>query len=576
MTILTALKAAQTLHDVAHLFNITPAQFAYTLYKLTPEQKYETFEIPKKGGGVRTIHAPRGKIKELQRRLADILYDCLDELQNAQPRKPLSHGFRKSLSIITNAQRHHNRRYVLNLDLEDFFPTFNFGRVRGFFIKDKSFELSEKVATILAQIACRDGALPQGSPCSPIISEMIGHILDVRLAGFAKKHKVTYSRYADDLTFSTNQKAFPAALATGGTAPDDPWLLGASLVKEIERAKFTINHAKTRMQVQASRQMVTGLTVNAKVNVPKNYWRGIRSMCHALYRTGCYHRPFTTQAEKEKAPELITSLLPLAGMLSHVQHVKRKSRVSPGKGLQFGHKDQDDFWFYYYFVALQRPLIVTEGKTDSVYLRNAITHLPTFQPALGQKTADGFEYRVGFFNYENQAHNLVRLTGGIGQLAAFMAGYKSRLKRYAHKPFAAPVIILIDNDSALSADLTNSLAKHFGVTVNLTTKADFYHLTDNLYLVKTPEVGPKGVSCIEDLFDAATLALPLGGKVFHPEGKGFDTAKHIGKAPFAKKVIGPAAGSISWAGFSPLLGRIEAVLKHYTPPTPAAPTYTTP
>jgi len=91
----------------------------------------------------------------------------------------------------------------------------------------------------------------------------------------------------------------------------------------------------------------------------------------------------------------------------------------------------------------------------------------------------------------------------------------------------------------------------------------FHHLTDNLYLVKTPEHGPSGVSCIESLFDKTTLDLPLNGKTFQPDGKKFDKDKHIGKVYFAKKVIGPAAGTIDWTGFNPLLKRIEAVLKHH-------------
>ena len=79
----------------------------------------------------------------------------------------MSHGFRRHYSIITNARRHKRRRYVLNLDLQDFFPSFSFGRVRGFFIHNNSFKLNEKVATIIAQIACHENVLPQGSPCSP-------------------------------------------------------------------------------------------------------------------------------------------------------------------------------------------------------------------------------------------------------------------------------------------------------------------------------------------------------------------------------------------------------------------------
>ena len=94
--------------------------------------------------------------------MANALYACRDEIDADSRRRSLSHGFRRKHSIITNARRHKRRRYVLNLDLRDFFPTFNFGRVRGFFIHNNSFKLHEKVATIIAQIACFENALPRG------------------------------------------------------------------------------------------------------------------------------------------------------------------------------------------------------------------------------------------------------------------------------------------------------------------------------------------------------------------------------------------------------------------------------
>ena len=102
---------------------------------------------------------------------------------------------------------------MFNLDIEDYFPSFNFGRVRGFFIRNRHFGLHPSAATLIAQIACFENRLPQGSPCSPVIADLISHLLDVKLAQLAKQHGATYSRYADDLTFSTRKKDFPDALA---------------------------------------------------------------------------------------------------------------------------------------------------------------------------------------------------------------------------------------------------------------------------------------------------------------------------------------------------------------------------
>jgi RNA-directed DNA polymerase len=204
------LRAAKSLSDLAILLNFTPKGLGYVLYKTPANARYRIFDIPKSGGGVRTIQAPQPQLRLLQSRLADVLVDCSDEIEAKTPdRRLVTHGFQKGRSILTNAKAHRKRRYVLNLDLKDFFGTINFGRVRGFFIADRNFTLDPKVATVIAQIACHDNALPQGAPSSPAISNLIGHILDARLIRLARDCDCTYTRYVDDLTFSTNRRDFP-------------------------------------------------------------------------------------------------------------------------------------------------------------------------------------------------------------------------------------------------------------------------------------------------------------------------------------------------------------------------------
>jgi RNA-directed DNA polymerase len=190
LSTLSALRAAKTRYDVAALLNYKPSAVSFIVYKIPKAAKYTTFDIKKKGGGERRIDAPIPKLKALQKRLADILYECLREIEESNKRKnKLSHAFRKGYSIITNAKAHKSRRYVLNLDLQNFFPSLNFGRVRGFFLKNNQFKLAEPVATLLAQIACNDGVLPQGSPCSPILSELLTHFLDMRLVRLAERNR---------------------------------------------------------------------------------------------------------------------------------------------------------------------------------------------------------------------------------------------------------------------------------------------------------------------------------------------------------------------------------------------------
>ena len=177
MSYLQKLKKAENRKDLAKLLGFKPSALTLIIYKTPLEKKYLTFDIPKQDGSVRTIKAPEPKLKKLQTHLAHYLYECLAEIEESRNLKPVAFGFRKNGTITTNAHNHKRRRYVLNLDLEDFFPTFNFGRVRGFFLKDKDFELNNEVATTIAQIACDGKVLPQGSPCSPVISELIAQIL---------------------------------------------------------------------------------------------------------------------------------------------------------------------------------------------------------------------------------------------------------------------------------------------------------------------------------------------------------------------------------------------------------------
>lgn len=224
MSTLDNLRNAKNLTDLAKLLGFTPKGASYVLYKLPAAQKYRTFEIPKKSGGSRTINAPKKPLSLLQKRLAELLYECVTEHQKSHPRFwHASHGFQKNRTIISNAEVHRRRRFVFNVDIENFFGTLNFGRVRGFFIHDKAFNLDPAIATIIAQIACHDNVLPQGSPCSPVISNLIGNILDLPLLALARETRCTYTRYADDLTFSTNEVLFPTEIALMFTAANGSW-----------------------------------------------------------------------------------------------------------------------------------------------------------------------------------------------------------------------------------------------------------------------------------------------------------------------------------------------------------------
>lgn len=247
---LETLRSASSLNDLAGVLGFKPKKLAYILYKQNDSSKYKEFQIPKRAGGFRHISAPSGGLKLLQGRLAELLQNCQEELEQqmeSQKGNSISHGFKRQRSIYTNARQHRNRRYVFNIDLHDFFGTIHFGRVRGFFIKDKRFKLDPKVATIIAQIACFRNCLPQGSPCSPIISNLVGHILDIQLVKIASRAGCVYTRYADDLTFSTNKRCFPSSIAIKSEDSEHAWMPGPELLRVLNHSGFKVNPKKTRM-----------------------------------------------------------------------------------------------------------------------------------------------------------------------------------------------------------------------------------------------------------------------------------------------------------------------------------------
>jgi RNA-directed DNA polymerase len=260
--------------EVAALLGSSRAKLRYLLYRLPPKARYHTFSIRKKDGGMRVIQAPIPEILELQRRFHIILSGV------AAP-KHSTHGFAVGRSIITNARVHVGANILLNIDLEDFFPTIHFGRVRGRFMA-KPFGCKKAVATILAQLCCHDGKLPQGAPTSPAISNLICGGLDVELQRFAAERQCRYTRYADDMTFSTKRKAFPEDMV----AAVSPSVVGERLEEIIQRHGFRINRAKVRVQTRSQRQVVTGLKVNRFPNPSRKLFSQIRAMIHAREKFG--------------------------------------------------------------------------------------------------------------------------------------------------------------------------------------------------------------------------------------------------------------------------------------------------
>jgi RNA-directed DNA polymerase len=242
---------------------------------------YHRYEVAKKTGGARCISAPKPALARAQR------WVLREVLRKVHP-EPEAHGFVPGRSIVTNAAPHAGRAVVVNLDLKDFFPSITFRRVKGLF---RGLGYGEQVATLLALLctepprvpAVVDGkayhvalgarVLPQGACTSPDITNALCRRLDRRLAGLARRHGFTFTRYADDLTFSGD-----AARAVGR-------LLRS--VRSILQAEGLTEHpSKTHVMRRGRRQEVTGLTVNARPSVPRAELRTLRAILHNAARHG--------------------------------------------------------------------------------------------------------------------------------------------------------------------------------------------------------------------------------------------------------------------------------------------------
>lgn len=256
---------------------------------------YKRYLVPKKSGGQRLISAPMDRLKKVQTAiLKTILYPI--------PLHPAAHGFVPERSIVSNANPHTQAAVVINMDLQNFFPTFTYKRVKGLFLK---LGFSEQIAIALALVCTEpqeerveiDGQvfyvstgerrLPQGAPSSPAISNIICKRLDYRVAGAAKKLGFKYTRYADDMTFSSLDKS-------NANLQKLLWQ-----VKQIIKEEQLVLHPeKLRVMHQGKRQEVTGIIVNDKPNLDRKTVRQFRALLHQIETSGIEGKMWNGVTEK--------------------------------------------------------------------------------------------------------------------------------------------------------------------------------------------------------------------------------------------------------------------------------------
>lgn len=260
--------------DVKHLsllLGISPFSFGKLLYSLD-EYCYHEITIPKKSGGNRRLDIPSIDLKYIQRWI-------LDNILSQMHISGYANGFIKDKSILTNAISHTRKECLISLDIQDFFPSVKFEQVFYIF---KYYGYTKEVSYTLAKLCTHNSYLPQGSPASPAITNILCLKLDKRLSMLADKYQASYSRYADDMYFSGN-KGISAIIP---------------IVKKIVSEEgFSINEKKTHIAFSHQRQEVTGLIVNGDtVKVSQMYKRRLRQEIY-------YCQKFGIQNHQEKLQE---------------------------------------------------------------------------------------------------------------------------------------------------------------------------------------------------------------------------------------------------------------------------------
>jgi RNA-directed DNA polymerase len=304
--------------DLAAAMEITISQLRWLAFHSDAPNRthYVTFEVPKKNGGMRRLSAPHRLLAASQKWILTSILNSIPPHQNA-------HGFVTQHSVLTNAAPHVGSDFVINVDLEDFFPSITYHRVEGVF---RQLGYSPAVATILG-LLCTEAprhrlkinetiyhaasgprSLPQGACTSPAISNLVARRLDRRMEAMSDKLGWQYTRYADDITWSRK----------GDATPSVGYVL-ARIRHIVTDEGFRLNYSKTRIQRRSQRQVVTGIVVNDRTNISRSGMRQIRALLHNAQRTGL------AAQNRNEHPHFESWL---AGMIGWIQS------VNPSEGLK--------------------------------------------------------------------------------------------------------------------------------------------------------------------------------------------------------------------------------------------------
>lgn len=271
---------------------------AGTLYAVSNRlsRHYHSVRLPKKGGGERLLSVPDPQLKAIQRRIAQVLLPLM-------PVSAYARAYRDGASTRHNALPHVGQPLVLKLDICHFFDAIRYSQV-----KEAAFPAdmyAEPIRVLLAMLCYYKDALPQGAPTSPAVSNIILYDFDEKVGAWCRSRGIAYTRYCDDLTFSGDF---------------DPRVVRAYIEGELRALGFLLNGQKTRIQFRSKRQSVTGLVVNDRAAVPRDYRRSLRQQVY-------FCRKFGVEDHLAKTGCALPRQEYLMGLLGRVQYVLS---VEPG------------------------------------------------------------------------------------------------------------------------------------------------------------------------------------------------------------------------------------------------------
>ncbi|MDG2941200.1 reverse transcriptase domain-containing protein [Exercitatus varius] len=550
---------------------ITAKEFGYVVYHLSDDLKYEEFYIPKKNGTLRRIHSPKPALKYIQKEFSSIIFNCINEIRLDNINYlACNHAFERDKSIVSNANLHKNKKFILNIDINDFFGSIHYGRIKGFLANDSHFKLNEKVSQIIARLATCHKILPQGSPLSPILATLIGNLMDVRFLKLAKKYLFTYSRYADDITLSSN-KTFDKDIIYW-CENNKKWVAGKTVINILTDSGFAINPEKTRVSYSNDRQTVTGVVVNKQRNVTLEYRRTNRAMVYSLLSTGSF-----------RINGNAGNIAQLMGRLNHSIYIKYYDSKFPApldmsERIKYKEKKQNELikvinnnWkpdkkyipcadhqmrllrsviYFKYIINVEQTTIFPEGFTDPIYFSKAKENLNIHSNIKFQKINNGLK-KIG-------------LLGGASSVNTFIHNVKEKIDKFiSHKQIRVipkhPVIFILDYDDGLDG---------CGFILDkIQIEQQYLFIRDNIYVLLLKPKGKgknhhkikENMACIENF-------ILFENKRLEPDSTDSEAINFKGKimkkGVFAK-YLSQNPTEFDYKNFSEIFSKIEEIEKDY-------------